>query len=67
MRYQNIISKLTDDERIEKTVSGMMIADAWKDFAKTEDKATVDKANKLKSKIMPLMKEVAVKLFVSNQ
>ena len=60
---QNIISKLTEDQRNEKTVSGMMMQDAWKDFAKAEEKAIVDKANKLKGKIMPLMKEHSVFLF----
>ena len=60
---QNIISKLTEDQRNEKTVSGMMMQDAWKDFAKAEEKAIVDKANKLKGKIMQLMKEHSVFLF----
>lgn len=62
-RLENIISKLNDDERNEKTVVGKMMPDAWKDFAKAEDKEIVDKANKLKGKIMPLMKEECAKLF----
>lgn len=62
-RYQNIISKLTDDERNEKTVSSMLLQDAWKDFAKAEEKSIVDRANKMKGKIMPLLKDSAVKLF----
>ena len=45
----------------------MLVQDAWKDFAKEQDKAIVDKANKLKGKIMPLLKETAVKLFNENQ
>ena len=29
----------------------MLLQDAWKDFAKAEDKETVDRANKLKGNI----------------
>jgi Rnl2 family RNA ligase len=31
-RMSNIATKLTDDERSEKTINKMMIADAWKDL-----------------------------------
>jgi hypothetical protein len=62
-RFSNIISKLTEDERNEKNVSALLLQDAWKDFGKAEEKALVDKANKLKGRIMPLLKESAIKLF----
>lgn len=65
-RFQNVISKMTEDERTEKNVSSFLLQDAWKDFTKGEEKAVVDKANKLKGKIMPLLKESAVKLFTEQ-
>jgi hypothetical protein len=63
MRLEGILSKLNDDERNEKKVSGNLMADAWKDFAKAEEKEVVTKANKLKGQIMPKMKEECEKLF----
>lgn len=66
-RFDNVKTKFTEEERTEKNVTGMLVQDAWKDFAKEQEKPVVDKANKLKGKIMPALKEEAVKIFKENQ
>jgi len=65
-RLENIVSKLTEEQKSEKAVSGMMLQDVWKDFGKAEDKDVIGKANKLKSKVMPLMKDKCAKLYLES-
>lgn len=65
-RFSNIATKLTEDERNEKNINKMMIADSWKDLQKAETDAFVKVANKLKGKIMPEMQKACATLFASN-
>ena len=62
-RLSNIATKLTEDERIQKNVNKLMIADVWKDFEKAEEEEIVKVANKLKGKIMGEMSKILTQLF----
>jgi ribosomal protein L14E/L6E/L27E len=62
-RLTNIVTKLTEDERTQKKVNTMLIADVWKDFPKAEDENVVKQANKLKGKIMGIMQKESIRLF----
>lgn len=60
---ENVWSKLTDEERIEKNVVSKLMSDALKDFNKNETKQVIDISNKIKSILMPSLKEECLKLF----
>lgn len=62
-RLENIATKLTDEERTQKTIQKMMIDDVWKDFNKAEEEKVVKAAAKMKGKIMPLMTKQIIKLY----
>jgi len=61
-RFDGIISKLTEDERTKKTVKGMLVQDAVKDFNKEEPEDIVTKSKKYKGVMMPAISEAALKL-----
>lgn len=65
-RYSNIVTKLTEDERNEKNMNKLMMADAWKDLQKAETDDFVKAANKMKGKIMPEMQKALVTLHSQN-
>ena len=62
-RLENIATKLTEDERNQKNVNKLMIADVWKDFGKAEEEKIVTAANKMKGKVMPIMQKEIGRLF----
>lgn len=62
-RMENLWSKLTDEEKIEKTVVSALMTDAQKDFNKAESKEVIAISNKIKPQLMPALKEECLKLF----
>ena len=62
-RMENIATKLTEDERNQKNINKMMVADVWKDFGKAEDDKIVTTATKMKGKIMPEMQKEIGRLY----
>jgi lipopolysaccharide biosynthesis regulator YciM len=62
-RMENLWSKLTDSEKVEKSVVSALMADAIKDFQKTEAKEIVEISNKIKPQLMPALKDECTKLF----